>query len=144
MPSIRLHPKDCEKYGAPEVIDIDFQAIGMRQRSAVEKASGKSLRWMYEQLQGVPELDEHQNPIPVTDRTTGELVLVDGQPVPRLQVDPEAWVMLVWMALWGNGIKVPWNDFDIIESGFVFTDEAEDEDPGKGEAPTDSESTTTS
>lgn len=151
MPSIRLHPDDRAKYGAPEVIEFDFQAIGLRQRSAVEKASKRSLRWMYDQLSGVPELDENQNPIaePVIDEETGEQVVEDGQPVftPRLTHDSEAILMVVWMALWGIGIRTPWEDFDLIENGLLLnrSDSAADEDdPGKGEQePTDSEKTTT-
>lgn len=152
MPSIRMHPSDCAKYGAPEVIEIDFQAIGLRQRAAVEKASKRPLRWMYDQLAGVPELDEHQNPIPipVIDPETGKQEIKDGEPVftPRLTRDPEAILMLVWMALWGIGIRTDWDAFDVVENGlWLNRSDSDDEEPdsGKGEEqPTDSESSTTS
>lgn len=152
MPSIRLHPDDRETYGAPEVIEVDFQKVGLRQRGAVEKASGHTLRWMYEQLQGVPELDENRNPIPepVIVPETGEQELDDaGKPMftPRLTRDPEAIAMLVWMALWGVGIKVPWGTFEVIESGLQLNrseDDGEEDDSGKDdEQATDSENTTT-
>ena len=152
MPTIRLNPKDCERYGAPAAIDVDFEAIGLRQRSALEKASKRSLRWMYDQLSGVPELDDNQNPIPVPviDPETGEQEIENGEPVftPKLTRDPDAFLMLVWMALWGIGIHTPWETFDVIENGLRLdrsdSDGGEDE-PGKGEEqPTDSENTTTS
>jgi hypothetical protein len=150
MPSIRLNPADREKYGTEEWIDIDYQAIGLRQRAAAEKATKRSLRWMFDQLQGVPELDDDGNAIPVRDPATGELVLVNGQPVPRLITDPEALAMVVWMALWGVGIKVPWDDFDVTGNGLEFkrldieVEDEDEDDSGKDQEPeTDSESSTT-
>lgn len=151
MSSIRLHPADCEKYRAPEVLEFELAAIGVRQRSALQKASKRSLSWMFDQLSGVPELDEQGNaiPEPVIDPETGEQQVENGVPVvtERLTRDPEAVAMLVWMVLWGAGIHTPWDTFDIREIGLKITLGAGDEDEEQGkdeEQPTSSEATTTS
>jgi hypothetical protein len=151
---IKLHPKDAEKYGAPPEIPFDLTAIGVRQRAAVEAAARRSLRWMFDQLAGVPELDEAGNPIPVPVRDgDGNPVMEDDgvtpKVTPRITRHGDAIAMVAWMALWGIGIKVPWDTFDIVESGMVVRawgddgDDSEDE-PGKADQPeTDSESSTT-
>lgn len=151
MGTIRLHPDDCAKYGAPEEIEFNLAALGVRQRSALEKASKRSVRWMFDQLAGVPELDEHGNPIPVPviDRETGEQKVESGEPVytEKLARDGEAVAMLVWAALWGIGIRPPWNTFDVQEFGLQILaagdDEDDDDDSGKAEEP-EMESSTTS
>lgn len=148
MGYIRLHPKDAEKYGVSEEIPFDLTAIGTRQRAAVESASRRSLRWMFDQLAGVPELDEAGNPIPmpVLD-DDGNPVMEDDGVTPkvtaRLTRHGDAIAMIAWMALWGIGIKVPWDDFDPIESGLVVRAWDDEDDSGKDEEPeTDSASTT--
>lgn len=148
MGYIKLHPADREKYGAPERIPFDFTAVGVRQRAALERETKKSYRWLIDQLEGVPELDEAGNPIPVP-------VLDDeGKPVlnedgtekvePKLKRDGEAIAMFIWMMLWGAGVKVPWSTFDIRDDGLEIHSDGEDGESGKGDQPeTDSASTTT-
>lgn len=152
MGYIKLHPKDAEKYGAPEEIPFDLTTIGTRQRAAVESASKHSLRWMFDQLAGVPELDEAGNPIPVPviDPETGEQKVENGEPVftERLTRHGDAIAMIAWMALWGIGIKVPWDTFNPIEAGLIvraFDEDEADDDSGKADQPeagTDLESST--
>ncbi len=155
MGSIRLHPSDREKYKTPDVIPFELGNIGVRQRAAFEKATKRSLKWLYEQLAGVPELDDAGNaiPEPVFNDDGSPKVTDDGSPVvrPRMTRDPETVAMLVWLALWGVGIRVPWNDrdgnpvFEIREVGIHLdlSDEDDDEDvEGEGKALTDSENTT--
>lgn len=156
MGYIRFHPKDAAKYGAPVEVPFDLGGIGVRQRSAFEKATKHSYNWLLDQLRGVPELDENGNaiPVPVLDLDGSPKVDADGEPVVRMKLtrDPEALAMLAWLALWGHGIRVPWNDrdgnpvFEIREFGTrVDYSSAEDEDEDEvdeGKAPTDSENTT--
>ena len=146
MGYIKLNPKDREKFGGPEEIPFDLNAIGIRQRAALERETKKSYRWFMAQLGGVPALDEDGNPIPVPviDPETGEQKIENGEPVftPRLKQDGDALAMLVWLALWGAGIRVPWATFDILEAGLEIRGEDEDAEAGKAEAATDSESTT--
>lgn len=146
MGYIKLHPADREKYGVPEEIPFDWAAIGVRQRAALERETKRSYRWMTDQLEGVPELDENQNPIPepVIDPATGEQKIENGEPVftPRLKRDGEALAMFVWMAMWGIGVRVPWDTFEIRQNGLEILGDGEG-DEGKAEAPeTDSASTT--
>lgn len=148
MGIIRLNPADAAKYGAPpEGVPFDLTAVGVRQRSALVRETRKPWGWFIDQLGGVPELDEHQNPIPVPviDPDTGEQKVENGEPVftPKLVQDGDAIAMLVWLALWGAGIKVPWDNFDILATDLEIDLTGEDDEPGKAEAPeTDSASTT--
>lgn len=150
MGYITLHPDDQAKYGAPPVIPFDLSAVGVRQRAALEKASKRSLRWMLDQLQGVPELDENDNPIAVPvfeDDGVTPVFEADGVTqavVPRLTRDGEAIAMVVWLALWGIGIKVPWDTFDPREVGLVIRagDPDDEGDSGKDEEPAAESSTT--
>lgn len=150
MALIHLHPKDQAKYGVDGPIPFVLSEVGVRQRAAFQKQVKKPLQWLYEQLSGVPELDENQNPIPVpvlNEDGTPKLG-PDNQPVVRMKLtrDPEALAMLAWLALWGVGVKVPWDDFEVIESGLRVgpsADDDEDEDEvDEGKAPTDSASST--
>lgn len=151
MGYIKLNPKDAEKYGVDERVDFDLTAIGLRQRAAFEQGAngpGRSLRWLFDQLSGVPKLDEAGNPIPIPVLDdAGEPVFEDDgvtpKVTPQLTRDPEAVAMLIWLALWGVGVRSPWEMFDVRVDGldFGFADEG-DEDLGKGDEPTtDSAST---
>lgn len=144
MAHIRLNPKDAEKYGCPEVVEFDFDAIGIRQRAAVEKATGYRLGWMLEQLSGVAELDENGNgiPVPVVDDDGNPVLNDDGTPkvTEKLTTDPEARAMLVYLVLWGAGVRVPWDDFDVRLRGLEI-DYGSADDSGKGE-PAESPTTT--
>lgn len=149
MGYIKLNPKDAERYSCPERIEFDLQDIGVRQRSAVEKACGRSLRWMLDQLMGVPELDENNDPIPipVLDDEGNTVFEDDGvtpKMEPRLRRDPEAIAMVIYLALWGAGYRIPWDTFDIYELGLELRLSGDEDEPGKDEAPeTDSANTTT-
>lgn len=149
MGTLRLSESDREKYGQPELIEFDLAGTGVRQRAALERETKRSYRWLLDQLSGVPELDEHQNPIPELDEETGEPKLVDGEPVVKLTTDPDAIAMFVWLVLWGKGVRVPWETFDIAEIGLRLnfsSDTGSDTggEPGKDEEPAaDSESSTT-
>lgn len=155
MGSVTLHPKDCEKYGVSEPIPFDLGGVGVRQRAAFEKATKRSYSWLLDQLRGVPDLDEAGNaiPEPVFDRDGTPKLNDDGSPVVRMKLtrDPEALAMVAWLALWGHGIRVPWNDrdgnvvFDVRDIGLRIdfgSDEDDDDEVDEGKAPTDSESTT--
>jgi len=153
-----LHPKDQEKYGAPERIPFDLAEIGIRQRTAFEEKTKKPYNWLLDHLRGVPELDEAGNAVPVqVFNPDGSPKLDDNnEPVMRMKLTrhPETMALLAWLALWGHGIRVPWNDkdgnpaFDIIEHGAYIgadtddEDEEEAEEGDEGKAPTDSETTT--
>lgn len=156
MGFIQLHPKDRAKYGAPEQIPFDLGEVGVRQREAFEKKTKRSYNWLLDQLRGVPELDENGNaiPVPVFNADGTPKLNDDGSPAVRMKLtrDPATLAHLAWLALWGFGIRLPWDDkdgevvFDVIDSGlrvdFSSDEDDEEEDDDEGKAPTDSESTT--
>lgn len=150
MALIHLNPKDQAKYGVDGPVPFVLSEVGIRQRAAFERQVGKPLQWLYNQLSGVPELDEAGNaiPVPVLNADGTPKLNDDGTPVVRMKLtrDPESMAMLAWLALWGAGVKVPWDDFEVIEDGLRVgpsADDAEDEpESDEGKAPTDSASTT--
>ena len=140
MGYIKLHPKDAAKYGCPERIEFEFEAIGVRQRAAVEKACRHTIRWMLDQMQGVPEFDDTGAPIPIP------VVDDDGNPVmeddgvtpkmtPKLRRDPEATAMLIYLALWGAGYRLDWDTFDVRAIGLEvnLADDEDEVNEGKDE-----------
>lgn len=149
MALIYLHPKDDAKYGVTSPIRFASDEVGVRQRLAFENQTKQPLRWLYQQLGGVPALDEQGNAIPVPAyNVDGSPKLdADGEPVmrPKLTRHPETFVMLAWLTLWGAGVRVPWADFDVMESALRVGPDADDTDEvdeDEGKAPTDSASTT--
>jgi hypothetical protein len=152
MGYIKLHPKDAAKFGCPERIDFEFEAIGVRQRAAVEKACRHTIRWMLDQMQGVPELDENGDliPIPVLDDDDNPVLEDDGvtpKMRPRLTRNPEAVAMLVYLVLWGAGYRLDWDDFDVraIGLGVHIGDDEDEANEGKDDpAVEDSTATETS
>jgi len=149
MGSVRLHPKDRAKYGAPEEIPFNLSEIGVKQRSAFEKQTKRPLKWFYDQLSGVPELDENGNAVPelVFNRDGSPKLNDDGSQAVRVKLtrDPEVFAMLAWLALWGDGIKVPYDTFEVIEIGLhidLSSDDDDDDEVDEGKAPTDSENMT--
>lgn len=148
MGSVRLNPKDRAKYGGPEEIPFNLSEIGVKQRAAFEKQTKRPLKWFYDQLSGVPELDENGNavPEPVFNRDGSPKLNDDNTQVVRVKLtrDPEVFAMLAWLALWGHGIKVPYDTFEVIEIGLRIDLSSDDDDDevDEGKAPTDSENTT--
>lgn len=151
MGYIKLHEKDAAKFGCPERIDFEFESIGVRQRAAVEKACRRSIRWMLDQIQGVPEFDEHNNPIPipVVDDDDNPVMEADGvtpKMTPKLRHDPEATAMLVYLALWGAGYRLDWDTFDVraigLEVNFVDDDDEANEGKDQPEESATTDSTT--
>jgi hypothetical protein len=151
MGYIKLHEKDAAKFGCPERVDFEFESIGVRQRAAVEKACRRSIRWMLEQIQGVPEFDENNNPIPipVVDDDGNQVMEDDGvtpKMTPKLRRDPEATAMLVYLALWGAGYRLDWDTFDVRAVGLEvnFTDDEDEANEGKDKPVPEASATTES
>ena len=147
MGTIHLHPKDREKYRSPEEgIPFDLALVGVRQRAAFEREVQPYAKFL-DDLGGVQDLDEQGNPIPVPviDPETGKQLIVDGelQFKPKLKYNGDAYAMIAWLALWGIGIKVPWDKFDVTDTGLVIDLRDEAADEGKAEASTTDTASTT-
>lgn len=125
---IEISPEDQKKYGAPERVPYNGGRWGLKQVDAMEQQVG----WTVEDLGNelgreyfTDEVDEH-----------GEKILdEDGTPkqVRVERVRPLAIAVVVWLSLWGCGVKVPWDDFDVSQKDVFIHREDEDEEPGKAE-----------
>ncbi len=150
MAIVSFHPKDQQKYGIDAPVRFVLSEVGIRQKAAFEKQTKRSLSWLYNQLSGVPELDENQNPIPepAFNRDGTPKLNEDGTQAVRARLtrDPESLAMFAWLALWGVGVKVPWDDFEVIESGLRIgpDDDEDDAEVDEGKAPTTDSGSTTS
>jgi hypothetical protein len=131
---IEISPEDRKKYDAPEQIPYNGGRWGLKQVDAMEQQVG----WTIEDLGN--ELGRKQrNPdgslvlVDVLDEDGNQVLDEDGKPeqVPVERVRPLAIAVIVWLSLWGAGVKVPWDDFDVSQKDVAI--HREDEEPGKAE-----------
>lgn len=147
---IELAPEDREKYGAPERIPFAYGRWGLKAMDALEAqvievpvGEDEPRGWTIEDLDNgmrrkkrdtdgnivqVPELDDDDNP----------LLDGDGNPKLRDAIDPSntAIAAIVWLSMWCAGIKVRWQDFDIVPLGLHIQwtdDEGKAQDPPEGD-----------
>lgn len=100
MGYVQLAPVDREKYGAPERLPFEFDQFGLKALHELEEQTGFTLE---------------------------ALGKVFGTKGVR---DKRAVAATVWLVLWANGIKVPWDEFDARPVGLVL----DFSDGGKGQA----------
>lgn len=135
---IYLSAADRERFGAPEF--LPFKPIfGLREAAAMKVATKWSVERLVEAWQERPALDEAGNILmrPALDEAGEPLLDGEGQPKvePVMERNPEAYAVIVWLALRRAGIKVPYDDdFDIDTNVRILDDEDEQDDLGK--APT--------
>lgn len=108
MPSLRLHPDDRERLGAPELLPFDLRDITNREAITIA-------------TQGYP-----------TPRLFRDALLA-----PRDQMDLRAWSALVWLALGRAGVNVDINElvFRIEDVAYVPDPEPVEAAAPEGKAP---------
>lgn len=120
---IQLGETDRARLGAPEVLTYDPAKVMAREAALLRKVTGWSLERLGEGLQGTPVLDEAGAPV------------LDDDEQPRVEHDPEALIVMVWLALLRSGMTTRYADvdFDLAELQVDYDDEGAD--PGKGSTP---------
>lgn len=134
MGYIELAPEDREKYGAPERIPFTYGRWGLKAIDALEAqvievpvGEDKPRGWTVEDIDNgmrrkvrdadgnvvqEPELDDEGNPV------------LDGEGKPKMRdatrPSRTAIAVIVWLALWSNGVRVPWHDFDVPPNGLYI------------------------
>ena len=142
MSWIQLSEEDRTKYGGPEKIPFVSGRWGLKSVDALEQQAG----WTMEDLSNglsrkARDADGNAVTEPVLDDDGNPVLDERGEPK-RSEVAsprPMAIAVVVWLALRGVGIRVPWDDFDVSLGGLVIH-WADDE----GKAPEDQDSATSS
>ncbi len=126
----RLSEEDASRYGCDPEVEFDESRLTGREAIALKKQTGWSLERIGQAMVGdrvvdsdggqVWQLDEHGDP---------ELDEA-GQKVPLRAIDPEALLVMAWLAVRRSVGDVPWRDFDINLVAFTPL-----EDDAEGKAP---------
>lgn len=116
MASIELTDEDREKYGAPERIEFTYGRFGLKSIDALETEAGWTLEDLGNGLRR-KKCDEHGNVVTRDELDDNGNPILDeaGNPkqVDVLNPSMKALAAVVWLALRGAGIRVPWDDFDV-------------------------------
>jgi hypothetical protein len=138
MAYLELSEKDRKRYGIPERVEFEPGLIGMRTISQLRKQTGYEFETLLNSMEGVPRRDPETNDLALEDDLDAEgnqQHNEDGSVRRRVKLfhDEEAMAALVWVVLWDNGYKHPWESFDVYPAGLrlIFGDE----EPGKAETP---------
>lgn len=124
---IQLSDEDRERYSTPERIPFVSGRWGLKSVDALEQQAGMTMEDLSNGLRrkaAEDEVDDDGNPKQVEVAS------------PR----PLAIAAVVWLALRGIGIRIPWDEFDASLAGLVIRWVDDDE----GKAPEDQDSATTS
>lgn len=125
----RLSEEDAERLDCPRDVEFDSNKLMGREAIALDK-----MGWPLDRLgdlAGTPVVDADGKPKYQLD-AAGHPVLVDGQPLQMHVFNPEAALVMIWIAVRrATGRAIDWDTFDI---NLVAAMESVDESPGK--APT--------
>lgn len=148
MGYITLSPEDREKYGAPEKLPFQYGRWGLKVIDALEEhvvevpvGETEPRSWTIEDLHNAMRRKKIRNgevvQVPVLDDNDEPVLDNDGKPKLQDLTAPTgtAICVVVWMALWANGIRIhDWASFDIDPAGLTIAWADEDE-PGKAPEP---------
>lgn len=125
----RLSEEDAARLDCPRDVEFDSNKLMGREAIALDK-----MGWPLDrlgELAGTPVVDADGNPRYQLD-DAGNPVLVDGKPLQMHVFNPEAALVMIWIAVRrATGRDIPWGTFDV---DIVAALESVDESPGK--APT--------
>lgn len=128
---IELAPEDREKYGAPERIPFIYGRWGLKAIDALEAqvievpvGEDKPRGWTVEDLHNgmrrrLRDADGNVVQEPELDDEGNQVLDGEGKPKMRDAISSSqlAIAAVVWLALWSDGIRVPWRDFDVSPTG---------------------------
>lgn len=149
MGYIELAPEDREKYGAPERIPFAYGRWGLKAIDALEQqvieipvGEDKPRGWTVEDLHNgmrrkVRDADGNVIQEPEVDDAGNPVIDGDGNPKMRDVTSPSrtAIAAIVWLALWSNGVRIPWREFDVPPNGLrIQWADDEGKAPATGEA----------
>lgn len=125
MSWLELAEIDQKRWGVNGRVEFSFQEIGMRSVAALKKQTGYSLE-------------------EATVMAFDGKIVVQADGSEKVEKDPDALAALVWLVLYANGHRIPWDEFDPVPRGLKldFSHDGEVEDAGKAPV-TDGSNTTT-
>ncbi len=124
----RLSEEDAQRLDCPRDVEFDENRLMGREAIALSKI-GWSMERLAAAQAGVPVTDGDGNAMYERD-ANGDVVLKGGKPAFLLAVDPEALLVIGWLAVRRTkGADVPWDGFDLDLR--AFAESIEGEEPGK-------------
>lgn len=134
---IDLFEEDAERLGCPQSLELDLERLTGRQIIAMRRHTGWSLERLERAISGEPVAGIDGKPMHELDEAGQVVRDPGGNPVLLLAIDPEALLVLSWLAVNGakEGGEVAWNEFDLmlLRTGFSGA-QGGDEEPGKAPA----------
>jgi len=139
---IKLSDEDTKRYGSPaEGFPFSYSRFGLKAIDAMESQirgdAGEpyDMECLSNDLRR-PLLDADGKPVVVPELVDGEPVLEGGEPklTEAISPRPRGLAVVVWLALWCNGIRVAWDDFEVQQVGLRI-DWADRDETGKAEDP---------
>lgn len=139
---VRLSEADAARLDCPRDVEFDQQRVMGREAIALSKI-GWSLERLGHASGGRPVMGDDGKPMHATDENGQVQLDAGGNPVLLLTLDPEALLVMVWLAVRrAKGCDVPWADFD-VDIRAVAESLGEEDEPGKaGPKPTRSRTST--
>lgn len=140
---IRLSDEDTKRYNAPpDGFPFSYSRFGLKAVDAMESQIRDDAGEAYtmESLSNDlrrPLLDKDGNAVLVPELDDdGEPLVEGGEPrmTEAVSPRPRGLAVVVWLALWSIGIRMPWDDFEIQQVGLRI-DWAERDETGKAEDP---------
>lgn len=140
---IRLSDEDTKRYGAPaDGFPFSYSRFGLKAIDAMESQIRDDAGEPYtmESLSNDlrrPLLDGDGKPVMVPEIGEDDTpVLEGGEPklTEAISPRPRGVAVVVWLALWSNGIRMAWDDFEVSQIG-LQVDWADRDETGKAEAP---------
>lgn len=126
---------DAERIGCSASLEFDERTIMAREAIVIKKATGLSIESIGRGLTGMPVLDADGNPQYVRDDDGAEVRDEFGHRSVLREVDMEAVLAAIWIAVRRTGVTVPWGEFDLDLLGISFgDDETTAEVVGEGKA----------
>jgi hypothetical protein len=136
----RLTEDDAERLDCPQVIEFDENKLTGREAIALKKLTGWSMERLGQAMAGDRVVDDDGNQIWQLDEHGDPAKDEAGNRIPLRAIDPEALLVMAWLAVRRTAGDRPWKDFDINLMAMTGDDEV---DEGKASAEIQSETQTT-
>lgn len=125
-----LSEEDAERLGCPRTVEFDETRLTGREAIALKKLTGWTMERLGQAMEGTRVVDDDGNQ--VWQLKDGEPAVDEaGQKIPLLSIDPEALLVMAWLAVRRTVGDRPWKDFDVNLMALGDGEEEVEADEGK-------------
>lgn len=130
----RLSDEDAQRLDCPAEVEFDETRLSGREAIAMKKLTGWSLERLGQAMVGDRVIDADNNQVWQLDEHGDPEKDEAGNRIPLRSIDPEAMLVMAWLAVRRAVGDRSWKDFDINLMAMSSLDDEVDE--GKAESPT--------